>query len=109
MRSHPDLTWKDQYILGIKPTFDGLAITPCIPADGPEYRVRRRWRGTLYDIRVDNPHGIGCGDVQLTAGGRAIQGNVLPPSDASRVAARAVLLPRRGESSEEKTHHSADK
>lgn len=46
-----------QHILGICPTYDGLLIDPCIPADLKEYTVRRKWREAEYVITIKNPHG----------------------------------------------------
>ena len=46
-----------QHILGIRPTYDGLLVDPCIPADLKEYTVRRKWREAEYMITVKNPQG----------------------------------------------------
>ena len=46
-----------QHILGIQPTYEGLRINPCIPADLKEYTVTRRWRDAEYVITVQNPNG----------------------------------------------------
>ncbi len=46
-----------QYLLGIKPTYDGLIIDPCLPSDMKEYTVVRKFRDAEYTIRVENPNG----------------------------------------------------
>ena len=46
-----------QHILGIQPTYEGLRVNPCIPADLKEYKVTRKWREAEYVITVKNPHG----------------------------------------------------
>ena len=46
-----------QHILGICPTYEGLLIDPCIPADLTEYTVTRRWRDAQYVITIKNPNG----------------------------------------------------
>ena len=46
-----------QHILGIQPTYEGLRINPCIPADLKEYTVTRKWRDAEYRITVQNPNG----------------------------------------------------
>ena len=46
-----------QYILGIRPTYEGLEVNPCIPSDLKEYTVTRRWREAEYVITVRNPRG----------------------------------------------------
>jgi len=46
-----------QHILGIRPTYQGLMVNPCIPTDLKEYRVIRKWRDAEYVITVKNPYG----------------------------------------------------
>ena len=46
-----------QHILGIRPTYEGLLIDPCIPADLKEYTVKRKWRDAEYQITIKNPNG----------------------------------------------------
>ncbi len=46
-----------QHILGIQPTYEGLRVNPCIPANLKEYTVTRRWRDAEYRITVQNPNG----------------------------------------------------
>ena len=67
-----------QAILGIKPTLDGLEVDPCVPAALKEYEVQRRFRGALYEIRVDNPKGVQKGVCRVTVNGEIIRSRVLP-------------------------------
>ena len=46
-----------QFILGIKPDYDGLVIDPCIPSHWKGYTVRRKFRDAEYIVRVSNPGG----------------------------------------------------
>ena len=50
-----------QYILGIRPEFDGLLIDPCIPQGMKGFEVTRAFRGTVYHITVENQSGQGRG------------------------------------------------
>ncbi len=43
-----------EYLLGVKPRFDGLLIEPCLPSFIKEYRIRRVFRDSVYDITVRN-------------------------------------------------------
>ena len=43
-----------QYLLGIRPVWDGLLIDPCLPADWPEITVDRMFRGCRYHIVIRN-------------------------------------------------------
>ncbi len=45
-----------QYILGVRPDFDGLLIDPSLPASWKEITVRRLYRGAEYDIIIRNPN-----------------------------------------------------
>ena len=67
-----------QYILGVKPAYDGLCIDPCICPDRKEYTVRRRFRGSLYEITVRNPSGVCSGVKSLVVDGVALEGNMIP-------------------------------
>ncbi|MBQ7655553.1 MAG: glycosyl transferase [Clostridia bacterium] len=66
------------YILGVKPDWDGLKIDPCIPHDWDGYQVSRRFRGATYEIDIQNPGHVCRGVKSVTVDGKAIDGNVLP-------------------------------
>ncbi len=67
-----------QYILGIKPDYNGLLIDPCVPQSMKQYRVRRTFRGATFDITVKNPGGAQKGVKSLVVDGKAVSGNVVP-------------------------------
>ena len=67
-----------QYILGIRPQYDGLEIDPCIAAEWDGFTVTRKFRGDVYDITVKNPDHVMKGVKSVTVDGKAIEGNVLP-------------------------------
>jgi len=67
-----------QFILGIKPGYDGLEIDPCICPDWKEYTVRRKFRGASYDIKVMNPSGVCKGVASMTVDGVPVEGNMIP-------------------------------
>jgi cellobiose phosphorylase len=62
-----------QFILGIKPTFDGLEIDPCIPETLKEYKVRRVLRDASFDITIKNPEGKQSGASSITLDGETIE------------------------------------
>jgi cellobiose phosphorylase len=70
-----------QYILGIRPDFDGLRMDPCIPRGWPGFTVHRRFRGASYKIRVDNPEHVSKGVKQVIVDGAPIRGVVVPPAE----------------------------
>ena len=66
------------YILGVKPDWDGLKIDPCIPHGWDGYRVSRRFRGAVYEIEIQNPDHVCRGVKQMTLDGQPVAGQVLP-------------------------------
>jgi cellobiose phosphorylase len=48
-----------QYILGIRPEYEGLIIDPRLPADIKSFRATRTFRGVVYNIEVENHGGAG--------------------------------------------------
>ncbi len=67
-----------QAILGVKPQFDGLTLDPCLPADMKDVRVRREFRGNVYDIRIVNEAGGEKGAVSVAVDGSPIAGQFIP-------------------------------
>ncbi len=67
-----------QWILGIKPEFEGLMIDPCIPKDWNGYTISRLYRGSTYVIDVKNPNHVSSGVKKVTVDGAEISGNILP-------------------------------
>ena len=67
-----------QYILGIKPAYDGLEIDPCICSQWKEYTVTRRFRGAEYEITIKNPDGVCKGVREMLLDGQPIEGNIVP-------------------------------
>ncbi|GAB4318450.1 MAG: glycosyl transferase [Candidatus Sumerlaeia bacterium] len=65
------------WILGVRPDYDGLIIDPCIPPAWREYKVRRRFRGKRYAVTVKNPGGVGCGVDRILVLGHEWEGNLL--------------------------------
>ena len=66
-----------QYILGIRPDYNGLLIDPCIPAwEG--LTATRRFRGKTVNINVKNPNKVEKGVVSISINGEKVNGNVVP-------------------------------
>ncbi len=80
-----------QWILGIRPTFDGLRIAPVIPRDWPGFTATRVLRGVTYHITVKR---AGEGNtVALLVDGQPVEGDVVPwpPAGQTEVVVQAVL------------------
>ena len=67
-----------QYILGIKPSYGGIEIDPCICSEWKEYKVTRRFRGSVYEITVKNPDRVCKGVREILLDGQPLNGNVVP-------------------------------
>jgi len=61
-----------KYILGIRPTHQGLVIDPCVPSDWHQFSVTRKWRGAIFRVRVNNPHGVQKGIKSILLNDRQI-------------------------------------
>ena len=67
-----------EYILGIKPSYDGLLIDPCLPSTARSYEVTRKFRGGEFHITVNNPEGNQKGIKSIMIDGKIINGNIVP-------------------------------
>jgi cellobiose phosphorylase len=82
-----------QFILGIRPSYKGLCIDPCIPRDWDGFTVTRLFRNTMYRITVKNPYHKSKGDIALKVDGLEIVGAVVPVfADAKEHQVEAVIL-----------------
>jgi cellobiose phosphorylase len=67
-----------QWILGIKPGFDGLVVDPCIPPAWNEFEAQRWYQGSLYKIHCCNPQHVSRGIHKVVVDGNELRGNTLP-------------------------------
>ena len=67
-----------QYILGIKPEYNGLKIDPSIPHEWDGFTASRLFRGATYEITVKNPDHVCHGVKSVTVDGKAVDSNVIP-------------------------------
>ncbi len=80
-----------QWILGIRPTHEGLEIAPVVPDGWRGFEATRLFRGVRYAIAVRR---VGKGAaVKLTVDGREVSGAVVPfpPAGAKEVRVEAQL------------------
>ena len=61
-----------QYILGIRPDYDGLCVTPCLPDSIDGYTAKRKFRGCVYEITVRRGEQKG-----LVVDGKPIEGSLV--------------------------------
>jgi cellobiose phosphorylase len=66
-----------QYILGVRPTYGGLLIDPCIPPEWDGFEMRRRFRGAEVAISVRNPARTGRGIASIHVDGVPVAGRTV--------------------------------
>jgi cellobiose phosphorylase len=81
-----------QYILGIQPTYSGLRIDPCIPAEWQKITVNRIFRQTHYKIIIENPQGACKGVKMIHVDGRPVKNNILPLFSDGKVHTVSVVM-----------------
>jgi len=81
-----------QYILGVRPEYDGLSIDPCIPRNWDGFTVQRKFRNALYNITVQNPKHISKGIREILVDDKKITGNILPPFEDEKTHNVKVIM-----------------
>jgi len=72
-----------RWILGIRLSFDGLLIDPCIPSNWKEFEVHRKWGCSTYRITVKNPKGVQKGVKEILLDGKPVSGPIAPQPSGS--------------------------
>jgi cellobiose phosphorylase len=78
-----------QWILGIRPTYDGLKVAPVMPSGWDGFRASRTFRGVEYHIQVTR-RGSGL-ERHLEVDGAAVAGDVVPLPPASKFSVNVQL------------------
>jgi cellobiose phosphorylase len=71
-----------QWILGIRPEYDGIRIDPCIPPEWDGFSVERTFRECRMFISVHNPRHISRGVVRMEVDGVPVEGNLVVLDEA---------------------------
>ena len=67
-----------QFILGIRPDYDGLTVDPCIPSKLDGFTAKRDFRGVSYHITVKNPNHVEKGVLSMIVDGQPVEGTTIP-------------------------------
>jgi len=81
-----------QYILGVKPSYEGLLINPCIPQAWDGFKIKRIFRGVTYHIEVQNPAHVSKGVKEMFVNGKKIAGNIVPVLSKDKAHSVLVVL-----------------
>ena len=79
-----------EWLLGVRPTWDGLMIDPCLPPEWNGFRMTRRFRGATYRIEVTT----GTGPFEMTVDGRPHRGQQVPAFEDGAEHSVRVRVPR---------------
>jgi cellobiose phosphorylase len=78
-----------QWILGIRPDFDGLRVEPVLPPGWDGYHATRKFRGVTYEIEVVRQ---GKGNaLTVSVDGKTIAGTLMPTPARDKVAVKVVI------------------
>lgn len=83
-------------ILGLQLRGDRLTVSPCIPADWPNYQINLRRGDSRWRIRVSNPDGVESGRVKVELDGESQSTNVIHLVDDGQEHVANVVLHRAG-------------
>lgn len=81
-----------QYILGIRPAYNGLLIDPCIHPAWTSFSVKRKFRGSEYHIEIKNPDHVMKGIASIKIDGNPVDGNLIPVMPASGIYQVEVVM-----------------
>lgn len=81
-----------EWIVGAKRDFEGLRIDPCIPRHWKYLRIRRPFRGAVYDIEIKNPKGKSKGVDSVLVDGVLQEGNLIKPRPAGKTYRVEVVM-----------------
>ena len=67
-----------QYILGVRPEYDGLKVDPCIPKKWDGFHMQRKFRGATYNLEIKNPDHVSKGVKEILVNGEKLNSTIIP-------------------------------
>lgn len=80
------------WILGVRPTYDGLEIDPCIPKKWNGFSMKRVFRNAVYNIKVENPNHISKGVKETYLDGKRVESNIIKDVGDNKVHTIKVVM-----------------
>lgn len=68
-----------EWVLGVRPEWDGLRIDPCLPPGWARARMLRPYRGCTYDLRIERSDSLTEGVAEVTLDGERLKDNLIAP------------------------------
>ena len=81
-----------QYILGVRPEYDGLRVDPCIPKNWDGFKMQRKFRGATYQLIIKNPDHVSKGVKELIINGKSTDSNVIPLLEKGKVHTVEIIM-----------------
>lgn len=79
------------WILGIRADQSGLIVDPCIPKEWKRFSVKRKFRGTQFEINVHNDEGVSTGVNYIEINGSRQEDNLIVVTSDKKVKAEVFL------------------
>ena len=89
-----------QYIIGVRPDWDGVRVEPCLPGAWNEIRVERTFRGRLLKLHMIQQAGAAAGQ-RLTVNGVPQSGTLIPTACLQAINEIEVVITRPASGHEE--------
>jgi cellobiose phosphorylase len=86
--------WLEE-ILGFKLLGDRFYIDCCIPKEWDQYRIKYRYKNTIYDISVQNPQHLEKGNTKVTLDGTLLEDGIVHLVDDGKTHEVKMLLSSR--------------
>ena len=67
-----------QWIIGVRPDYNGLIVDPTLPKKWKEVNVKLEFRNATYSISIKNRYGVSKGVKLLKVDNEIVKGNVVP-------------------------------
>jgi cellobiose phosphorylase len=66
-----------EWVLGVRPTWDGLVFAPCLPPEWDRAAMVRPWRGARLHVEIARDAALAAGGTAVEVDGRPLPGGVL--------------------------------
>ncbi len=80
------------WILGVRPTYQGLLIDPCIPKKWNGFSVKRRYGKATYNIEVKNPKHVSKGVKEIYLDDKKLKSNIIEDLSDNKVHSVKVIM-----------------
>ena len=81
-----------QYILGVRPEYDGLTVDPCIPKKWDGFKMQRKFRGATYHLEVKNPDHVSKGVKEIIVNGEKLNSGKIPLLEKGKIHKVEIIM-----------------